>query len=159
MLSKDVTIKNLETQWDFLVSYLDRQKLDGNPCFIYHGYIFPLNITRLETEGFIVEHYPKDDQFRKVYLIYPKEVELDEAQLLMSKKYSQKLKVKKEQVESSVEDLMRRVIGLDDDDPDPSDEEDPEGEEGSDTSAHQKSKIDEGMGEAFQHQIDNYFGV
>lgn len=89
MLAKDVKLNNLKTQREFIKNKILEAKLqeNGNPSYIYEGYIYPENVDYFEKEeGFDILLFDTERMIiatrgKPVYLFIPKKLQLTEEEL------------------------------------------------------------------------------
>lgn len=95
MLAKDVKIRNLKRQREFIRKQLSNaeQRKDGNPAYRYAGHIYPEVIKYFEDEGYVITEVHSDMLMAAangmpVYLFVPKDIKLSEEEMKQAEAYA-----------------------------------------------------------------------
>lgn len=95
MLAKDVKIRNLKRQREFIRKQLSptEPRKDGNPAYRYAGHIYPEVIKYFEDEGYVITEVHSDmltaaANGLPVYLFIPKDIKLSEEEMKQAEAYA-----------------------------------------------------------------------
>lgn len=116
MLAKELKIKNLKKQQDFIEAMLRyvAEGVDGDISMLYVGYVFPENVSHFQAEGYDVVRVKSDSLTaaaagRPVYLFTPQDIELTEEERKQAEEYKCGVKILVEQGE--IPSFLSKLFG------------------------------------------------